>query len=646
MKRCEKSRMARCLLVLVFLLVGLWGKEAGAQFSQSSDYRRALEVISEKAHNRYPYLEGEVVAVKGADIYLSIGQKDRATKGVKLSVLRKGAPFKHPVTGVVLGTLEEEIGVAEIVDVREKFSVARMTKLVIGKDLVPKVKDKVRLSSAKIRIAVLPFINSTKEAFSTEILTRDLSRALLAKGRFDVYDVDRLQVWLLDSGIAVDDILKGDNVARLKGEIRRDLVMVNEIREVKGKKYLSSRIVELSSRKDLFKAVAIADELPFEQRAPREQALIRGGGGTGAPGIPNQSFVRNQTGIPGARGKTSNFLFSGQEFRGVAVSDVNQDGKNEVVIITTYEVIVYQIEGSRMREVARFNEGVGNDFRWIDVADMNGNGRPEIYIANYQGDELFSLVLELKGKQFDKLVKNRRVFFRVLQTRSSSRNAKLPDKEASLLLGQYQGIDKFLEGPISRYRWSGGKRLRQVAPYLLPENFEIVGFTLWDLEGDGSPEVVEIGKDDILRVFSRRGEVRHKSSARYGVPLNVFYQEAGGSNAEFEEDNPSLAIRSRLLVEDVDGDGITELLTIANEYGAGRMVPGLGVSSGSLVSLVWDGNGLSEIWRSQKVDGGIADFAYGDADNDGKKDLIVIAVGDDLFLSKVKSTIFLYRLDG
>jgi hypothetical protein len=205
-------------------------------------------------------------------------------------------------------------------------------------------------------------------------------------------------------------------------------------------------------------------------------------------------------------------------------------------------------------------------------------------------------------------------------------------------------MDKPLDGSISRYRWSGKKKLRQVAPYLLPENFEIVGFTLWDLEGDGSPEVVEIGKDDLLRIFSRRGEVRHKSSARYGAPLNVFYNEAGGANAEFAIDNPKLAIRSRLMVEDIDGDGISELLTISNEYTGGRFVPGMGISAGGVVSLVWDGSGLSEIWRSQKVNGGVADFAYGDADNDGVKDLIVVSVGDDLY-SGVKSTIYIYKLN-
>ena len=98
------------------------------------------------------------------------------------------------------------------------------------------------------------------------------------------------------------------------------------------------------------------------------------------------------------------------------------------------------------------------------------------------------------------------------------------------------------------------------------------------------------------------------------------------------------------LVVDTDGDGVDELLTIANEYGATRLVPGLGVSSGVLVSLVWDGSGLSEIWRSQKLDGGIVDFAYGDADNNGQNDLLAVTVGENRFFATKKSTIYLYTL--
>ncbi|MBT3349932.1 MAG: hypothetical protein HOC91_10615 [Nitrospinaceae bacterium] len=629
-------RLAICLSVLVVLP---WGPLA----AQENDYRRALQVISDKFHQNFPYLQGEVVAVKGGDVFLSVGQKDRAVKGTRLTILRKGAAFKHPVTGAVLGSLEDEIGVAEIVEVREKFSIARMVKMTSSKKMLPKVKDKVRLSSAKIRIAILPFINKTKEPFSTEIVTRELSKSLLSKGRFDVFDVDRLQVWLLESGVAVDALLKKDNAGRLRKEIRRDLVLSNTIRMVKGKKILTSRLFSLDGRKDIFSAVSIADDLPFEQQAPKEQALRRSGGGR-VHGTPNQAFIRNKSGIPSASGKARRFTFSDIAIRGVSIADVDGDGKNEVVAITSNELIIYQIDRDKIRELARFNEGSVNDFRWLDVGDMNGNGRPEFYLANYRGGSLFSMVLEYQGREFVKLAKNQNIFFRLVRPRKINPKAKLPDKEAFLLLGQYSGFDKPLEGPIYRFRWSGERRLVRAAPYQLPEDLEVLGMGLWDFEGDGVPEVVEIGKDDQLWVYSRRGDVRFTSSARYGAPANVYDPDRKDSGEDIIDEHEKLYVRSRLLVVDTDGDGVDELLTIANEYAGSRLVPGLGVSAGHIVSLVWDGSGLSEIWRSQKIEGGVSDYAYGDADNDGVNDIILVSTGGGVFTVN-KSSIHIFRLD-
>ena len=105
-------------------------------------------------------------------------------------------------------------------------------------------------------------------------------------------------------------------------------------------------------------------------------------------------------------------------------------------------------------------------------------------------------------------------------------------------------------------------------------------------------------------------------------------------------DVPDIPIRSRVLMEDVDRDGVDEVLVIRNEYAA--LAPGLGVSGGQIASLTW-GGGLSETWRSSKLSSGIVDFAFGDADNDGFDDLVVAATDASVFAS-AKSRIFLCRL--
>ncbi|MCY3824095.1 MAG: FG-GAP-like repeat-containing protein, partial [Nitrospinae bacterium] len=496
--------VAKAILVLSALVILLDISSAPIN-AQENDYRKALGLISDKLHQRFPNLRGAVVAVKGADLYLSLGEKDEVVKGVKLNIYREGAPFRHPTTGVILGKLEEEIGEIEIVEVREKFSIARLVRLRPDTELSPRVKDTVRMSASKIRLAILPFVNQTKEAVSMETLTRELGRQLLRSGRFDVYDVDRLQVWLLETGVASDEILKGENPIRLRNQLRSDMALENELREIKGKKILSSRLLSLTTKEELFKAVAIADELPFDQGLPpKVQDLKRGEGDTRA-GPANESFVLTREGGPGRAGGVISYPFDKVAIRGMSLVDVDGDGKNEVVLITPTQVLVNRFEENRMREVARFDEGAANDFRWLDVADMNGDGAPEFYLASYRSNELFSIILQYKNGTFTPLVRNDRTFYRVVRVRRPKRGEKIPDSEAYMLLGQREGIDEPFDGPIYRYQWSGGK-LSPAAPYALPPDLTILGFGLWDINKDGELDVIEVGEDDRLRVLSRSGD--------------------------------------------------------------------------------------------------------------------------------------------
>lgn len=623
------------LAFMIFL-----GASGGSTHAQENDYRKALGLISDKLHQRFPNLRGAVVAVRGRDLYLSLGEKDEVVKGVKLNVYREGAPFRHPTTGVVLGKLEEEIGEIEIVEVREKFSIARLVRLAPGGQLSPRVKDTVRMSASKIRLAILPFVNQTKEPISMETLTRELGRQLLRSGRFDVYDVDRLQVWLLETGIATDEILKGENPIRLRNQLRGDMALENELREIRGKKILSTRLFSLTTKEELFKTVAIADELPFEQGPPKVQELKRGDGETRA-GPANESFVLAREGEAGRAGGVRSHLFDKVAFRGMSVTDVDNDGKNEVVLITQTQVIVYRYEANRMREVARFDEGAANDFRWLDVADMNGDGAPEFYLASYRSNELFSMILQYKGGKFTPLVRNDRTFYRLLRVRRPKKGEKIADSEAFLLLGQREGLDKAFEGPIRRYGWSGGN-LTPAAPYALPPDLTILGFGLWDINKDGALEVIEVGEDDRLRVLSRSGAEVYSSSEKYGAPVYKFFSQAGAERTDEQGDPPDLTIRSRVLVEDVDGDGVDEVLVIKNEYAA-AIAPGLGVSGGRIASLIWDGGGLTETWRTRKLSSGVVDYAFGDADNDGSDDLVVAATSSGP-LTGERSQIFFYKI--
>ena len=49
----------------------------------------------------------------------------------------------------------------------------------------------------------------------------------------------------------------------------------------------------------------------------------------------------------------------------------------------------------------------------------------------------------------------------------------------------------------------------------------------------------------------------------YGAPVYKFFSQAKAESTEDQSDEPDIPIRSRVLVEDVDRDGVDEVLVIA-----------------------------------------------------------------------------------
>jgi hypothetical protein len=84
---------------------------------------------------------GYVVYVDTTRIVVDLTPADGVRSGTLVSVRRDRIPIVHPVTGEMLGELDEEVGVARITETREKFSVAEIESIVAGSQIL--VKDRV-----------------------------------------------------------------------------------------------------------------------------------------------------------------------------------------------------------------------------------------------------------------------------------------------------------------------------------------------------------------------------------------------------------------------------------------------------------------------------------------------------------------------
>jgi hypothetical protein len=84
---------------------------------------------------------GFVVFVDTTRIVVDLNSTDGLRVGSLISLRRDRIPIVHPVTGELLGELDEEVGTARVVELREKFSVAEIQAVAPGSQI--QVKDRV-----------------------------------------------------------------------------------------------------------------------------------------------------------------------------------------------------------------------------------------------------------------------------------------------------------------------------------------------------------------------------------------------------------------------------------------------------------------------------------------------------------------------
>jgi hypothetical protein len=84
---------------------------------------------------------GFVVWVDTSRIAIDLTAQDGISPGAVVSLRRDRIPIVHPVTGEMLGELDEEVATARVTEIREKFSVAEIQTLAQGAEV--RVKDRV-----------------------------------------------------------------------------------------------------------------------------------------------------------------------------------------------------------------------------------------------------------------------------------------------------------------------------------------------------------------------------------------------------------------------------------------------------------------------------------------------------------------------
>ncbi len=302
-------------------------------------------------------VKGTITDVQGNKVLISIGAKDKILPGMRLKVLREGAPFMHPVTKELLGKVESTIGKVEIKEVGTESSTGLMVE---GE---AKGNDKVRISETKIKILFCQDKNVDW------YIADEYYRKLKSTGRIE----------MIDTALETGDVTKVLEEAKRLGA---EVALMLSAKEADNGTLLRQQLFWVTDSSKFADAeakinVAFAKELKF-----------------------GEEFFTPRTG----EAVLMYDLPFGARF--VTTGDLDGDGKQEIILSTGKDTRVY-IPAVDLQFLWEVKGSAADDHIWIDTIDLNKNGRDELIITSMQSSEVISYIYELSGSEFKKLWEGR-----------------------------------------------------------------------------------------------------------------------------------------------------------------------------------------------------------------------------------------------
>ncbi len=299
----------------------------------------------------------------------------------------------------------------------------------------------------------------------------------------------------------------------------------------------------------------------------------------------------------------------------VALSTANIDGldKEEIVVASESNVKIFQYERGLLQKLSEYKFPKETKAHALNLADLDEDGLPEIYISATRDDRFSSIILGWNRNQgFNEIQVDIRWAIRPVLT----------PEEGLVLLGQRKSdaVESFFEPEIYILKIDdNANRVTRGKKMFLPPQLNLFDFIYADIDGDGIMEKVGITSTLKLAVFDRENRLNWVSQENYGGSVKYlgerwrteFGDNFGNITADDENYIELQYVPPRLVAEDVNGDGKTDIIGVKNNLSSFEALTNFrSFSGGNVICLSWNGIEMKEIWQTDLLDGYISDIDF------------------------------------
>ena len=308
------------------------------------------------------------------------------------------------------------------------------------------------------------------------------------------------------------------------------------------------------------------------------------------------------------------------------LGDLDGDGQLDAVLAGEDKVGIFRLDGMRLSGIAEIMAPASSRILTLGLADLNCNGKSEIYVTAVNSEGPVAFGVEWDGSQFVYFFKNEKWYINVMHMEGLG----------LVLAGQEPGEEKRFAPGIYRLKVIS-QVIQQREKFSVPESVNIFDFSMADLDGDGSEEIIFIDQDRILKVMNTAGDVLWQSDEPYGGSIEISLDE--GSDEKW-------FLPTRLLVTDINYDQLPDIIIKQNTpEDSEEMARPDDFSLGTLYGMSWDGSALIRTWQSQEIKGYISGYQFFSGDEYQPSQLYAGVVPQSRwrdFFSGLDYTIFMY----